>query len=277
MGSGGRFPADGATPNGGPFYDAGGVAADGTTIDGSTQSDHFRLRWHIGADCNKPGHGGHDGHWPRNCNNFPYYPTWWSGWWGYGSGYNNYPNYVYSGPWYGTDPFVTQGTASTSSTTSSANNTGTTQAPRQLSPIELADEAWQSGHMNEAVRYFKEYLSGAPDDTDAMRFLALAYIDQKKLDEGVALMAMAYEKTPQLASRPLPAADIPGGDEQMRRRVNTMSAYANRTKTGSAWLMMAVLVQSEGREPIAKTMAERAAKAGLSEKVASELIGSLSD
>jgi tetratricopeptide (TPR) repeat protein len=206
-----------------------------------------------------------------------WYPTWWSGWWWYNS-YPSYPQYVYSGPWYGTDPFVTDGTATTypATTDAPAGGTQADQAAREPSPIELADAAWQAGRLTEAVRYMKEYLATAPDDADAMRFLALLKIDQGKLDEAVALMAMAYERMPRLASRPLPASDIPGGTAQMRQRVNTMSGYANRAKTGSAWLTLAVLVQGEGRDSVARTLVGRAERAGLKPTLVSELNDALS-
>lgn len=246
------------------------IGGNGTTVDGSTSSDRFRLRFHLGAgaythSCKHHHHGvGHCNYCRPN-----YYGSWYNTWWWY-----DRPSVVYGGPWYGTDPFVTSG--QTAASTALATGALATQTqPRELTPIELADLYWQEGRLDQSAAQFNEYLRSAPDDTDAMRYLAVLMIDQKRIEEGVAMLAMAYSKTPSLASRPLPASELPGGLNQMRKRVNTLSAHANRVKTGSAWLAMAVLVQSEGREEIARLLTERAGAAGLDETVKNEMLSAL--
>lgn len=274
--TGGPFFGDGSTNNGWDWNQhdrADQSNSGGFHADGSVDDDHFRLRWHIGPDCHKPDHDhDHDhNHWPSYCWRYPLY-NYWNSWWWYNSFYPGYNNTIYSGPWYGTDPFLTTGQPAATQQPASSSTPST---PRALTPIELADIAWQNGDMPQAISHFKDYIAGAPDDMDALRYLALAYIDSRKLDEAVAVLAMAYERTPQLASRPLPASDVPGGVRQMRRRVNAISAYANRTKTGSAWLTLAVLIQSEGRESTARNIVDRAAKAGLNPKIVAEMTAAL--
>lgn len=244
------------------------IGGNGTTIDGSTASDRFRLRFHLGAGahkhpCGHHHHGGHCGYCRPT-----YYGSWYNNWW-----YDR-PSVVYSGPWYGNDPFVTTG--QTAASTALATGAVASQVqPRELTPIELADIYWQEGRLEQSATQFNSYLRTAPDDTEAMRYLAVLMIDQKKIEEAVAMLAMAYQKTPVLASNPLPAAELPGGLNQMRKRVNALSAHANRVKTGSAWLAMAVLVQSEEREDIARMLVERGGAAGLEESVKNEMLSAL--
>ena len=268
---------------GGPYYDNGnetglewdrdrghrGQDGNGVHVDGSYHDDHFRLKWHVGPDCNKHNIDCYPGYRWR----YPLY-NYWNSWWFYNSYYPGYDYTVYSGPWYGTDPFLTTGQPAASQPAQASTST-TPSSVRALTPIELADIAWQNGDMRQAISQFKEYIASAPDDLDALRYLALAYIDDRKLDEAVAMMAMAYERMPQLAARPLPSSDVPGGDAQMRRRVNAISGYANRTKTGSAWLTLAVLIQSEGRESAARPIVDRAARAGLNPRVAAEMTAAM--
>ncbi len=280
-----RDPGTGRPMTGGPYYNPGNGTdgprpdwnhdhhgdGNGFHADGSYNDDHFRLRWHVGPDC----HNHHvDNGWPNYCWRYPLY-NYWNSWWFYNSYYPGYNSTVYSGPWYGTDPFVSTGQTAAAPQSSSA--TSTTSTPRTLTPIELADMAWQNGDVGQAISHFKDYIAGAPDDMDALRYLALAYMDDRKLDQAVAVMAMAYERTPQLASRSLPSSDVPGGERQMRRRVNAISGYANRTKTGSAWLTLAVLIQSEGRETAARPIVDRAAKAGLNPTIVAEMKAALAN
>ncbi len=249
-------------------------ATDGLTVDGSYRDDRFKLKFHVGS-----GYDGNDGcHKPRycatSCNTYCGYPLGWTWGWGW---YDSTPYVVYSGPWYGTDPFVTQGQASAATPAAPAPAAAATQPTREPTLIERADEAWQLGRPDVAAGLLKEYLRAAPDDADALRYLALTLIDQRRVEEGVALMALAYEKLPQLASRPLPASAIPGGRDAMRKRVNAVSSLANQTRTASAWMTLAVLIQGEGRSDVARRILRRATAAGLSGSAAMELRAAMGD
>lgn len=228
----------------------------GIIVDGRIDTDRLRIRllqnrWPWGYHAWRPSWGyGYGGYWRSR--------YWW----------NDTPEVVYSGPWYGVDPFVATG--QTGGGTAAAQP----PAPQQQAPlttIELADQAWRGGETAEAVRYFRDYMDENPDDHDALRYLALALIDDRKVDQAVAIMAMAYAQSPRLASRPLDPDDLPGGDIEFRKRLNAVSIFASKVKSSSAWLTLSVLMQAEDREATAAKMLDRAKAAGLDAKVAAEL------
>ena len=293
--------ADGGTPlgTGGALYRdaaAAGVRGDGgfshgwnnggycapvgSSFNANYSDDQWKLRLHLGSGL-LHGSGYNNGYcYPTNCypnNCYPnncvpyncgtYYPlNWWGNYWygyGYNDGYSYYPQVTYSGPWYGTDPFLAQ--------QQQASATDTTTQPRELTAIEQAELSWRSGQTSSAIRWFREHLAKEPNDADAMRFLALVLIDDKKIEQAVALMGSAYQMNPKLAGKPLPADLLPDGTVGQRRRLNSISTYANRVKTSSAWLTLAVLMQSEQRDDVAAKMVQRARDAGGSATVLDEM------
>lgn len=231
----------------------------GSHVDGAYAGDKFKIKFHLGSSY--PDYCIPSGHY------FHYPLSWYRSSWSYDE-----PPVIYSGPWYGNDPFVTSGVVPAQA---GAQQGQQTAQPRELLAIEKAELAWRGDQIDEATRWFREHLDAHPDDTDAMRYLAMVLIDDRRVDQGVALMALAYEKNPKLAARPLPSDVLPGGASELRRRVNAVSIYANQTHTASAWLTLAVLMQAEGREPVAARILRRAIDSGLTKSIADEMTLSL--
>jgi hypothetical protein len=107
-----------------------------------------------------------------------------------------------------------------------------------------------------------------------MRLLAVALVETGQLSDGAATVALAYHTDPGLASKPIPP-QIFGSAERARDDVRRVSIYANRVKSGSAWLLVAVLMQAEGRESVARSMVQKARAAGLEAAVADRLLATL--
>ncbi|HYE03008.1 MAG TPA: hypothetical protein VD963_07210, partial [Phycisphaerales bacterium] len=78
-------------------------------------------------------------------------------------------------------------------------------------------------------------------------------------------------RQPSLAWTPVDPLALPGGAAGMRRRVESAVGHANRVKSASAWLTVATLMQSEGRDALAAKMLDRARAAGLSVPVYREM------
>jgi len=250
---------------GGGYYfnpNDAGIYNPGTTISGSYSSDRLKLRFHLGAGCNTI-------YYPNaNASCFPL--SWYRSPWRYDS-----PTVIYSGPWYGTDPFVTQGVTQAQTLAAQQQLQQQQAAERALTPVERAEVAWRAGQTDDSIRFFREHLDKEPTDADAMRYLALVLIDDRKVEQAVALMAMAYQKDPKLAAKALPLDILPGGELGQRRRLIQVSTYANRIKTGSAWMTLAVLMQSERRDDAAAKMVEKSRAAGGNPSVLDELALSL--
>lgn len=134
---------------------------------------------------------------------------------------------------------------------------------RALQPAQWAAKALREGRFQDAAESYAEYLSAYPDDSAAMRLLAVALLLDAKTKEGIELMGKAYDADPSLASAPLSRDVLPAKPDALRKAVNATVAAANRTNTARAWLAASVLMQAEGRDDQAARMLARAAERGL--------------
>jgi hypothetical protein len=108
-----------------------------------------------------------------------------------------------------------------------------------------------------------------------MRSLALALIQEKKIPEGVAVMAMAYDRDPGLANQPIQPASLGEGLSGLHHVLLAVVPYANRSSTASSWLTATVLMQAEGRDDAAQKMLKKSQDQGLNEKVGRALEAAL--
>lgn len=138
---------------------------------------------------------------------------------------------------------------------------------RELTPSERADEYVHRGMVDEAVRVLREHLRAQPGDSDAIRRLGLLLVSVGRTTEGAALVALAYEQEPALATRPVSAGLLGVDRSGLRDLVRSAVIHANKTRSASAWLTTAVLFQGEGRLRVARRMIERARLAGLGPEV----------
>jgi hypothetical protein len=127
---------------------------------------------------------------------------------------------------------------------------------------EIAAGVLRFGDAGDAVDLYRGILRDEPQDAVSMRRLAVALLKDTRLEEGVAMMAMAYRTDALLADDAIDkylfddAADL-------RRLLQKAVMHANRTKLASAWLTVAVLMQAEDRDDRALKMLDKAGKAGL--------------
>jgi hypothetical protein len=142
--------------------------------------------------------------------------------------------------------------------------------PVPLTGRELADALLHWDEPERAIAAYQVHLAENPDDSEALRMLGMALIDARRIPEGVAAIALAHERHPELAHSPVPM-DVFGPPEDLRRNLNRVSVHANRVNTASAWLALAVLMQAEGRTRPAAAMLARAEESGLSDEVAREM------
>ena len=136
-------------------------------------------------------------------------------------------------------------------------------APRELTEIDYAMEAMQAGKTSIAIDRFLEHLKTNTDDFVAMRLIGMMYLEEKQPSEAASRIAFAYKRMPELARRPIDAADLRVDSARLREMVVKASRYANKMKTGSGWLMVTVLMQAEGRTEFALTNLAKAEAAGL--------------
>lgn len=131
-----------------------------------------------------------------------------------------------------------------------------------LTVLERAAKRLHEGRPDEAVVLLRSYTDAYPNEPEAARTLALALLDARRTKEGVAVMALVYERNPALAWTPI-APDAVGQQRELRDLVVRAVEFGHRTNSSSAWLTVAVLMQGEGREDPAFKMIERAGTLGL--------------
>ena len=145
------------------------------------------------------------------------------------------------------------------------------QQQRELTLLERADLTLHSGNAPAAIKLYRAYLDKYPDDAAASRSLAMALVDDHRIDQAVAVLALSYERQPRLAGTPIDPDTLSGSDMTHRRRFTAVMDYANRTKTASAYFAAAVLAQSEDRDGTAARLLDKAMQAGLNPRVGEEM------
>lgn len=258
----GGIVTDGSVVQFGPGgFRAGGVFTDDDNSVVFRAGSGLRTRQpHFGI----PGHHRHHHH-HDHCGSIGF-PIGFFNWWD--DDYDS-PGLYYAGY---ADPFVT--TAQTYAQQQAAQQAAAAAAqaaqPPQLTELEQAELALAVGDSDEAVQLFQAYVDTHEETPEVVRSLALALFEAGRIEEAVATMALAYEREPSLAARPVEPMELEGDDTEMLDRVRRAVRYAHKVKTGSAWLTVAVLMQAQERDRVAMTMAERAKDAGLAEPVYNE-------
>lgn len=253
----------------GPIYDS----RSGLRVDGSYSDGPFDLRFSLNSGGVIPlvNHRGGYGHvYGRGHGAFysPAYRYWnysdlygYSGWYDDGGAYAAPP--VVGAPVY-IDPALLaqqmQGQAPPPAT-----------PPTPLTTLEKADLSLAYGEPDDAVRFYREHLESNPEDAPAMRSLGVALIQARRVKEGVAVIALAYEKDVTLARRPLDPEMVEDGDVGFHDVLLSVVPYANKSRSASGYLAVAVLMQAQGRNDLALKMLAKAKQAGLGEKIAGEM------
>ncbi len=149
-----------------------------------------------------------------------------------------------------------------------------TPAPVASPPtiLDQARAAHAEAEFEDAIRLYRAHLDAYPDDASTMRLLGSALVRAGRTADGIAIIHLAYTKSPALARTPLDL-DFFGRRQaaELRRLVNTCVTVAHRDKTAQAWLAVVVFMQAEGRNEPARSMLDRARGIGLDDKVADAL------
>lgn len=201
---------------------------------------------------------------PPNCS---WYPWGWNGWvlWN-GMNYVVYwngwpvPTYVpgpFGGVTYLYDPNLLPG-----ATQRQLAQQAQAPAP-QPTAYDYGMAALQSGNSGAAVRYFREVVQKDKNDAGAMRLLAVSLLESRQPDDAAAMLRQAYTMDPTLAGRQLDADNLGMNSARRSSLVNRSVEYANRVNSASSWLMVSVMMQTDGRFELARRMLARASDQGL--------------
>lgn len=151
----------------------------------------------------------------------------------------------------------------------SAMNSPTWMNPTTPQPaLARADEQFAGGDSERAVALYEEHLAENPDDFGVRVRFGLAMLESGRADDAVAVLHHAYASDPSLAEVSLGGVLDGWSGSRLRAMVAKSVSHANRTQSASAWMVVALLMEAEGRAPLAERMLDRAIGAGLDRSLA---------
>jgi hypothetical protein len=144
--------------------------------------------------------------------------------------------------------------------------------PRMTTGADLGMTYLQLGDGDSALRVLLEHIRDYPNDTEAVRAIAIAYLIMGEGDNGVRQIGRAYRLSPWLASRPLTGLLAP---EDHAYALDLATHAAARHNSPDAWLTVAVMMQASERHSAARHAIQRARAAGLNASVVEPFLTSL--
>gem|GEM_PF-2048928 len=205
-----------------------------------------------------------------------YYPTYVSGLsYGYRGVYRSGSYYgtpyapAFGPSSYGWDPQLMPGGVAPTAPAASDGGAGTGDstfvAPTRR---EMGMYALAGGKPAAAVQAFRADMKEQGPSTLTLRLLALSLAMDRKWDAAQEAIASAYQLDPRLGEVALDISSLGFQRASFRGLVGRAVMNANREKSASAWLLVAALMQAEGRGELAFTMAQRAKSLGLDSQAA---------
>jgi hypothetical protein len=137
--------------------------------------------------------------------------------------------------------------------------------------LEAGTAAAMAGDYSQAVTHLRAHVREHPEDARAARLLAISLLADGRPDDAASVLRGAYRQDARLAVEPLVPADAGLGTREVRDLVSRAVLQANRDQSASSWLVVAVLMQSEGRGELARAMLERSKAQGLEATIAEAL------
>jgi len=142
-----------------------------------------------------------------------------------------------------------------------------------LAPPERAAALWKMARRADAMATLREHLATpAAPQADGVRTLAIMSMHENAVADAIALVRLAYRLDPTLAHRTFDAAALDISPSRLRQMIVRAADDANRDKSASAWLLLAVLMQAEDRREPALAMIKKSAAAGLEQSISEPLI-----
>lgn len=144
-------------------------------------------------------------------------------------------------------------------------------------PLDRGIEAIILGDPARGADELRVHLREHRDDGRALRLLAVALAESSEPVDAAAVMRMAHEMDPALATESVGLAALGYDDARLRNLIDKSVIHAHRVKSqhsteaASAWLVVGVLMREQGRDDLAREMVKRARAAGLREDVVETL------
>jgi len=139
----------------------------------------------------------------------------------------------------------------------------------EFTPLDNGIMALMDGDASRGADELRVHLREHRDDGRALRLLAVALAEASQPVDAAAVMRMAHEMDPALATETVGLSALGYDDGRLRDLVDKSVVHAHRVKSqhsteaASAWLTVGVLMREQGRDDLAREMIKRAERAGL--------------
>lgn len=236
-------------------YDHGGYDhGDGVRIEGRYEGDKFSLNFHLGSGADL-------------------YHRRYSSPYGYGRyGYSSYPSLssYSSGAYLSTQPVdgvLTRQVDSTLRSPGAGQPARASEPEREWTAIEVARLFMAADELDRSIEAFRDHLDEDGEDVEAMRDLGVAMIEAGRLEDGIAMIAMAYRTDPVLARTALDVYGLGLDGRRYDALLSRVLGFARKTDSGSAHLAGVMLLQGDRKVAGALRVLDRAERAGLASEV----------
>ncbi len=126
-----------------------------------------------------------------------------------------------------------------------------------------APELVFQGAYAEAIDLLNSELRSNPRDVERKRLLGLAHAAELDFATAADILLEVYASDPEIAVFPLDGKALFASPLELRDLVVGAVRVAQKTGTARGWLLVAILIQAEGRDDIAFKMLQRAGGLGL--------------
>lgn len=203
-----------------------------------------------------------DGNIVGRCHTPPRHCGWDRGWWTW---YDRVRYYgpVYGSGWVNYDPTMFY-PASITDPAQAADSMSAQDAEVAVDPlVELAAARMHNGNYDSAAKVLREYTRSNPDDAGAWRWLAMALAADRQTKEATYTFLRAYELNDSMAELPLEYEAMGFTEGDLREMTGRVLTFARNTKSASAYLMAAVLMDTRGLDAQSKKLIAEARASGL--------------
>lgn len=229
----------GSTP---PIYGTYPISVgNGPNVDWNGSCD----RWH--------------GHHVDHCR--PPSSCWDGGWWTWYDSVGYYGP-VYGSGWYQYDPsiFYPDSVTNESAPVQASDVAAVEQADRLVA---VATDLLQNGRYDDAIVVLREYTRREPKDAGAWRWLGMALLADRQTKEACYAFLRAYETNESLSDLPLEYEAMGLSKSDLRSMTGPLLTYAKVSKSASAYLLAAVIMDARGLDDQATRLLTEAKSAGL--------------
>ncbi len=188
---------------------------------------------------------------------------WDRGWWSWYDR-NAYYGPVYGSGWYQYDPTVFYPPSVTEPVpdASAAAAPDADDNPNDAL-VTAATTLMIDGRFSDASKVLREYTRREPKDAGAWRWLAVSLLAERQSKEAVYAFLRAYEINESLSDLPLEYEAMGLEKSDLGRMIVPLLTYAKVTKSASAYLMAAVIMDARGLDDQATRLLNEAKAAGL--------------